>query len=52
MVPIPAVAVQFAEVLRFLKDRSFSGWVSVEEASEHGYTGIRDAYVYIKENLE
>lgn len=41
-----------AEVLRFLKDRSFSGWISAEEASEHGYTGIRDAYVYIKENLE
>lgn len=37
-----------ATALRFLQNKKFSGWMTIEEASGNGTAGIQSAYEYIK----
>lgn len=46
--PIGQGAVPFKEIFSFLIERKFSGIISIEEASFHGETGMRDAVQFIK----
>ena len=37
------------KVFKYLKDNGFENWLCIEEASNRGLDGIRDAYRYVKE---
>lgn len=41
-------AVPFTDIFRYLQEASFSGWISIEEASFQGKTGIQGAVDFIK----
>ena len=41
--------VPYREVFRFLKQKGFTKWVSIEEASYRGTQGIADATAYIRQ---
>lgn len=38
-------------ILRFLQNKKFSGWLSIEEASGNGTEGIKAAYSYVRRAL-
>ena len=48
-VAIGTGAAPIREVFSFLKSHGFDGWLCIEEASQHGLAGIRDAVAFVRD---
>ncbi len=44
--------VPFDEIFSCLKKNQYSGWLSIEEASATGHTGVESAYRYVREKWD